>query len=141
MQSAQLCVDKGQRYVCPLYELCSAPGCCCKSLANPSRKSDKEKSFCKVSLGTFFEVSPPAVVLPNAQACKWLNRHQFRGDFISMKRSGLLFLTDSPSHTPLSPHRASSHFWLSGDSERLLFRKNTTPCSLTPHPCCLSAPH
>lgn len=58
---------------------------------------------------------------------------------VSFKCSVLIFLTDPPP-TPLSPHRASLPFWLSDGLETLLFRKNTTHYSPTPHPCCLNAP-
>lgn len=46
-----------------------------KPLASSSRKCDKEQGFCKRPLRTLFEVPPPAVVLPDAQACEWINRH------------------------------------------------------------------
>lgn len=114
-------------------------------LQTPAESEPRSKVFARSP--SLLEVPSPAVILSYAQACnaQWLNRHPLPlvllgFVFISVKLSGLLYLTDSPSHTPLSPHRASWHFWLSGDSETLIFRRNIIPCSLTRHPCCLNAP-
>lgn len=113
-----------------------------RPLQTPAESETRNRGFARGP--SLLEVPSPAVILSHAQASKWPNRHPLPlvllgFVFISVKHSGLLYLTDSPSHTPLSPHRASWHFWLSGDSETLIFRRNTIPCSLTPHPCCLSA--
>lgn len=144
---------KGQQCVCFLRELCHALECCQKPLASSSRKCDKEQGFCKGSLrrllqGVLQDTFGGAITCSDPLPCTGLQVAKQESSspgslgfvFISVKHSGLLYLTDSPSHTPLSPHRASSYFWLSGDSETLIFRRNTIPCSLTPHPCCLSAP-
>jgi len=64
---------KGRQHVCAPHELHPALECCRKPLASSSRQCDEEQG--KGSLRMLFQVPPPAVVLPSAQACEWLNKH------------------------------------------------------------------
>lgn len=73
--------DKGQQHVCPPHQLCLISSAAESPLQAPAESVTRSKAFARDPSGPFLrgmssaEVPPAAVVLPNAWACEWLNRH------------------------------------------------------------------